>query len=176
VAVALPDPDEVRSWPGKPLLDRAGRSVGRVTQVYTDDATGVPEWALARLGNLAAPVPLVDAVELDGSVRVSVLRDEVMLAPHLQDDRHITPDEEERLYSHYGIEYAGDRSHTLLPAGEGPAPARTGQAPVVVREPAAPSAVGPRLRRASRGLLVPVALLVAVLLVGWARARRHPAS
>jgi hypothetical protein len=167
VAVALPDPDEVRTWTGMELLDRAGRPVGRVAQVYTDDASGVPEWALARLGNVAAPVPLVDAVRRGGRVQVSVLRDEVMLAPAVRDERHITPDEEERLYRHYGIDYSGERSRSLLPAGEGPEPAP--------RQTLSGQAVPER--RAGRWLLLPSTVVLIAVLVAWIRAlRRRPSE
>jgi hypothetical protein len=116
--MALPDPDEARSWGGKTIVDRGGATIGACTQVYTDDATGLPEWATARLGNISALVPLVDAVEDDGAVRVAVGRDDVLLAPGVADQRHISQDEEERLYRHYGIPVTRDGAGQLLPASE----------------------------------------------------------
>jgi hypothetical protein len=124
VVMALPNPDEVKSWGGKLLVDRAGLPIGTVTQVYTDDDTGLPEWATTRLGEATVFLPLEDAVESDGQIRVIVHRDDVAKAPLVVDKHHISPEEEARLYRYYGIEYAADRSASGLPAGNGPAPAR----------------------------------------------------
>lgn len=124
--MALPDPEVAKTWGGRTIVDRVGAVIGACTQVYTDDATGVPEWATARMGNVSLLLPLVDVVEDAGWVRVSVTRDEALLAPSVVDQRHISPDEEARLYRHFGIPFSQERSRTLLPVGEAPqAAART---------------------------------------------------
>src|SRR4051794_22971277 len=74
VAMTLPNPEKVKSWGGKLLVDRIGQPIGTVTQVYTDDATGLPEWATTRLGEATVLLPLKDAVEADGQIRVAVHR------------------------------------------------------------------------------------------------------
>src|SRR3954451_2602142 len=141
--MALPSPDEVRTWGGKVIVDRAGLPIGTLTQVYTDDDTGVPAWATIRLGEATIFLPLLDAVEQDGQVRVAVRRDDVAKGPMVLDRHHITPDEEVRLYRYYGIPYTPRPSGNVLPAGEGP--------------PLPPEGVVARLRAAP-----PVALAVAV--------------
>jgi hypothetical protein len=118
--MAMPDPDRAKTWGGKTIVDRAGATIGACTQVYTDDATGLPEWATARMGNASVLLPLVDAVEDDGRVRVTVGRDEVVLAPPVADAGHVSTDEEIRLYRHYGIPYSLGGSGTILPASEVP--------------------------------------------------------
>jgi hypothetical protein len=126
VAMAMPDPDRAETWGGKMIVDRQGAMIGVCTQVYTDDATGLPEWATARMGNLNVLVPLVDAAQDGEQVQVAVDRDEVLLAPIVADPLHISEDEEGRLYQHYGIAFSRDQSRTLLPASEGSPPsART---------------------------------------------------
>ncbi len=120
--MALPSPDEVKSWGGKMVVDRAGLPIGTVTQVYTDDDTGLPEWATIKLGEATIFLPLLDAVEQDGQVRVAVRRDDVAKAPMVVDRHHISPDEEARLYRYYGIPYSPRSSRSGLPAGEGPPP------------------------------------------------------
>ena len=116
--MALPSPDEARTWGGKLIVDRMGATIGLCTQVYLDDATGLPEWATARMGNTSVVLPLVDAVEAQGRVQVGVRRDDVVRAPAVADQHHITEDEEIRLYEHYGIAYSRSPSGGLLPASE----------------------------------------------------------
>jgi hypothetical protein len=130
--MALPDPERARGWGGRLIVDRDDAAIGPCTQVYTDDATGLPEWATARVGTLRVLLPLVHAVEDGGRVRVVVGRDEAMLAPRPAGDGHLSPDQERRLYRHYGIDAATDRSATLLPAGEGPAPPAPRRDPVAL--------------------------------------------
>jgi hypothetical protein len=124
VAMALPNPEQVKSWGGKLLVDPAGQPIGTVTQVYNDDATGLPEWATTRLGEATLFLPLQGAVEADGQIRVAVHRDDVAKSPAVLDKQHITPGEEARLYQHYGIPYTPARSRSGLPVGEGPVPSR----------------------------------------------------
>lgn len=124
--MALPSAEVARAWGGKTIVDQFGAVIGACTQVYTDDATGLPEWATARIGNNGVLVPLLDAVELDDRVQVSVSRDDVVRAPAVADRLHISPDEEARLYEHYGIPFSRTRSGSVLPEGEGPAPQRGG--------------------------------------------------
>lgn len=121
--MALPDPEQIRSWGGKLLVDRAGQPIGTVTQVYTDDATGLPEWAATRLGEAMVVVPLQDAQEADGQIRVPLHRDDVAKSPAVLDRQHMTPDEEARLYRYYGIPY---RPPTGQGPGDGSVRARVG--------------------------------------------------
>jgi hypothetical protein len=123
VAMALPKPEQVKSWGGKLLVDSTGQPIGTITQVYNDDATGLPEWATTRLGEATFVIPLQGAVEAAGHIRVAVHRDDVAKSPAVVDKAHITPDEEARLYQYYGIPYSPERSRSGLPAGEGPLPA-----------------------------------------------------
>jgi hypothetical protein len=118
--MALPGPDDVKDWGGKLIVDRTGAPIGTVTQVFTDDDTGLPEWATFQLGEATVFLPLVDAVEEDGQVKVMVRRDDVARAPVVGDRHHITPEEEERLYRYYGIPYSPKASRSVLPEGEGP--------------------------------------------------------
>jgi hypothetical protein len=118
--MALPDRDVALAWLGKTVVDRDGARIGRCTAVYTDDATGVPEWLGAQLGGMMAFVPLVDTVEAGGQVQVVVSRDQVVHAPLFGSIEHISEDQEAALYRHYGIEHSRATSASLLPAGEAP--------------------------------------------------------
>jgi PRC-barrel domain protein len=169
VAMTLPNPEQVKSWGGKLLVDRTGQPIGTVTQVYTDDATGLPEWATTRLGEATVFLPLKDAVEADGRIRVAVHRDDVAKSPAVVDKQHITPDEEARLYRHYGIPYTPERSRSGLPVGEGPLPSRI----TVARRAAADA--GRRLT-ADRPTVALTALAALLATLAWAMLRRGGAS
>jgi hypothetical protein len=167
--MALPDPEEARSWGGRTIIDRTGATIGACVQVYTDDATGLPEWATARMGSVSVLLPLVDAVDDDGKVRVSVTRDEALLAPAVPGDHHLSPDDEERLYRHYGIAYSQDGSPTVLPVGEGRQPSADGargQAGAPVRERI------PGVAVVAGGLLGVLGLAALLALAGRRRRRR----
>ena len=120
--MGLPDRDSASTWGGKLLVDRDGTEIGTCTQIFLDDATGLPEWAQADLSGGPGVVPLLDAAESGDRVRVAVRRTEVVDAPQVDDPFHISEDEEERLYRHYGITFSREDSESLLPV-DGPAPA-----------------------------------------------------
>jgi hypothetical protein len=115
VLVGLPDQDSAKAWGGRLLVDRDGAAIGTCTQIFLDDATGLPEWAQADLSEGPAVVPLMDAAESGDQVRVAVSRADVSDAPPVDDPGHISQDEEERLYRHYGITFSREASDTLLP-------------------------------------------------------------
>ncbi|HEY6798721.1 MAG TPA: hypothetical protein VI248_28930 [Kineosporiaceae bacterium] len=120
--MALPDRQTVRGWAGRMIVDRAGAAIGTCIQVYTDDASGLPEWAAARIGETRVLLPLLDAVEDGDRVRVAVSRDDALLAPRPAAGGHVSPAEEEHLYRHYGIPFSGDASPTVLPSRQGQNP------------------------------------------------------
>ena len=120
--MGLPSPEQASTWGGKLVVDRDGAPIGTVTQIYSDDATGLPEWATIRLGEATAFLPLLDAEEAGGQVRVQVKRDDVAKAPMVGPGRRISEQEEARLYRFYGIDYTRERSPSLLPRGIGPMP------------------------------------------------------
>jgi PRC-barrel domain protein len=120
--MGLPSPQQASTWGGKLVVDPDGAAIGTVTQIYSDDATGLPEWATIRLGEATVFLPLLDAEEADGRVRVQVKRDDVAKAPMVGPGRRISEQEEERLYRYYGIDYTRERSPSLLPRGIGPVP------------------------------------------------------
>src|SRR3954451_24711333 len=167
--MTMPNPEQVKSWGGKLLVDRTGLPIGTITQVYTDDATGLPEWATTRLGEATFYLPLQGAIEADGQIRVAVHRDDVAKSPAVLDKQHITPDEEARLYRYYGIPYSPERSRSGLPVGEGPPPSRV----TVARRAAA--AAGRRLTAdpPTVALTALAALLATVL---WTMLRRRRAD
>src|SRR3954469_15601083 len=113
--MGLPDRDSVKTWGGKLLVDREGTAIGTCTEIFVDDATGLPEWAAADLSGGPAFIPLMDAAESGDHVHVAVRQADVADAPPVAEPGHISRDEEERLYRHYGIEFSQEASETMLP-------------------------------------------------------------
>ncbi len=116
--MGLPDHGSARTWGGRLLVDRDGTEIGTCTQIFVDDATGLPEWAQADLGEGPAVIPLMDATESGDRVQVRVSRAEVAKAPAIDDLGHISPEEEERLYRHYGITFSTEASESVLPVDD----------------------------------------------------------
>jgi PRC-barrel domain len=69
----MPDIDAVRGWRGRTMLDRDGDRIGTIEDIYADDRTGQPEWALVNtglFGTRSTFVPIGQAAERDGDVQV----------------------------------------------------------------------------------------------------------
>ena len=106
---------EAYEWRGRSVVDQEGAKVGTLEEIYLDQRTDRPEWALIHtglFGTKSSFAPLADA-RLDGEdVRIGYSKQEVKDAPSVDADRDLSPEEEARLYDHYGLDY-GDRA----PAG-----------------------------------------------------------
>ncbi|PWJ53845.1 conserved domain-containing protein [Quadrisphaera granulorum] len=80
--------------------------IGRVGEVYLDDATDKPEWVTVRTGLFGTSetfVPLAGATSEGDDLRVPHTKDVVKDAPRTDADGELTPEEEQRLYRHYGM-------------------------------------------------------------------------
>jgi len=194
--MALPERNVAMGWVGKTVIDRDGAEIGACTGVFADDATDLPEWVWVELGGVSVFVPLLDAIESGGMVRVAVVYADVVAAPPVGDSRRVSQEEEAALYRHYGIEYSKAASESLLPeAAESMLPASSHETwetipepvPVPMTQPDAtppppPTAMGSQPAetptRRSPGLLVPLggtagAAVAAVFAVRRLRTRRR---
>ena len=101
-----------------------GERLGTITGVYLDDATNRPSWMTVEIGGLFRTtrsfVPLDDAEIVDGGVRAGVDADAVKRAPHVDDDRVLTREDERELLRHYGV----TRQAAAAPDDGGPRPER----------------------------------------------------
>ncbi|MEX5718069.1 PRC-barrel domain-containing protein, partial [Geodermatophilus maliterrae] len=127
--MALPDRDSVRNWVGMTVVGRDDAEIGEITHLLADDETGAPEWMYATVDGDTVVVPLLDATEVDGRVRVVVERTAVVAAPRFGESRELTTDQEAELYLHYGIQYSTETSESVLPVDE--------HEPVTPRDPEA---------------------------------------
>jgi len=113
--IARPGAEEVRGWTGHRLDEISGGNVGRVDGVFVDEATGAPEWLLARMGRFGhyTLVPGRDAVEGVGHVWVPYSREQIRKAPKVDPDAPLTAGTERELLDHYGIAVSAGRAADL---------------------------------------------------------------
>ncbi|GHF75195.1 photosystem reaction center subunit H [Streptomyces mashuensis] len=99
-----------RSLIGRRAVDRDGARIGTVDEVYLDDVTGEPGWAAVRTGFFSrdAFVPLGPS-RVEGEVlHVPYARAVIRRAPGFGVGRHLSPEQELRLYRHYGMRVPGE--------------------------------------------------------------------
>lgn len=116
----LPDRAEARTWQGREVVDRDGASLGRCHGVFADTDTGVPEWVLVDVDDRRAFVPAGDAEQQDEQVRVQFSRDQVLSAPDVGDVSQLTEQDEQVLYTHYGVAFSTSESESVLPVDAAP--------------------------------------------------------
>ena len=105
--MAAIDKDRMLAFRGNDLTDRDGDKIGRIEEIYLDPGTGEPEWALVHTGLLGSKrsfVPLTDATEADGQLRVPLAKDTVKDAPGVEPNGQLSEGEEAELIAHYAPE------------------------------------------------------------------------
>ncbi|WP_051163088.1 PRC-barrel domain-containing protein [Nocardia brevicatena] len=115
---------QVEQLIGDAVYDSDGDKIGKVRRVYVDNASGLPTWAAVSTGLFSddSLAPLAGA-RMRGNnadeLQVRVRKDTVEAAPHLEGDGLITPEAEDELFVHYGIDprYAGWDDYDATPAG-----------------------------------------------------------
>jgi uncharacterized protein (TIGR02271 family) len=108
MAMAVIEKDRILQLRGEDLYDSAGEKIGSVEEIFLDDQTGAPEWALVSTGLFGGKstfVPLRNVTESDGTLRVPFDKAKVKDAPKLGGEGHLSPGDEANLYRYYGIEY-----------------------------------------------------------------------
>jgi stress response protein YsnF/sporulation protein YlmC with PRC-barrel domain len=112
--------DRILQFRGGTLSDADGDKIGSVEEIYLDAETGAPEWALVNTGLFGTKstfVPLRDASEAGGELRVPYEKATVKDAPRIDADGQLSQSEESELYRYYGLEYSEARSDSGLPEG-----------------------------------------------------------
>src|SRR5688572_17221804 len=108
---------------GRTVVDAQGEKIGKLDDVYVDEQTGQPEWAIVNtglFGTKSSFVPLAGAAPTGEDVRVDVDKDRVKDAPRVDPDGELSQDEEKRLFDHYGVPYDADGTVTAQgkPSGD----------------------------------------------------------
>ncbi|QJY44567.1 DUF2382 domain-containing protein [Pseudonocardia broussonetiae] len=107
--------DQLRNLVGTTAYDRDGDKLGRIGQVYYDDETTEPKWITVHTGLFGTKENFVPVQGAEaGSDRVTVAYDKATIkdAPNIDEDGHLSVEEEERLYRHYGLDYGGTGHRT----------------------------------------------------------------
>ncbi len=84
--MAALDQDRIRQYRGQQIDDVDGEKIGSIEEIYLDAETEAPEWALVRTGLFGTKstfVPLRDAGERDGNLRVAFAKATVKDAPNM---------------------------------------------------------------------------------------------
>jgi uncharacterized protein (TIGR02271 family) len=104
----MPDVDTVRAWQNATMIDRDGDRIGNIDAIYVDDQTGQPEWALVNtgfFGTRSTFVPIAQANARGDQVQVPYEKQRVKDAPNMDPDGHLSEQEEQELWRHYGLDY-----------------------------------------------------------------------
>jgi uncharacterized protein (TIGR02271 family) len=117
-----PTDSAVAEWRGSNAVDTDGEKIGTIEEIYLDSETGKPEWLAVKTGLFGMKVsfiPIAEASETGGEVRVPYDNQQVKDAPQAEPDGELSQDEEANLYRHYGLDYSEARSDSGLPYGNG---------------------------------------------------------
>ncbi|MDP9496948.1 MAG: YsnF/AvaK domain-containing protein [Actinomycetota bacterium] len=153
--------EQARQLSGKTMIGPGGEKLGKIDTLYADREDGEPTFATVQTGMFGTKthfVPLQDATLSGEQVQVPYDKSLVNDAPNIDPDAELSPEEEERLYAHYGLGSGGtstgtsggnDRDVTTVGGGGGTAAGTTttsGESPydlgVGNTEPTGPTGVG----------------------------------
>ncbi|WP_299953354.1 PRC and DUF2382 domain-containing protein [uncultured Modestobacter sp.] len=100
---------------GADVYDADGDKIGTASEVFLDDQSGNPEWVTVKTGMFGTKetfVPIREADLTGDGLRVPVSKSAVKDAPKIDQDGHLSPDEEAELYRHYGMHGTSDTTRT----------------------------------------------------------------
>jgi sporulation protein YlmC with PRC-barrel domain len=103
-------------YEGYAVYDNRGEKIGKVDDLFIDEADreeyiGVKMGFLGRKSTLI-PMDIVRVNEADRALEVSESKDHVKDAPSFDDDEDITPDYEDRIRSHFGLQSSPETSQS----------------------------------------------------------------
>jgi PRC-barrel domain/Domain of unknown function (DUF2382) len=129
--MATPSIETARGWLGRVMVDRDSNKIGEVVDIYLDNETDRPEWAVVRTGLFGLRstfVPLAEAREVGDELQVPHQRLQVKQAPNIDPDGQLSEVEEAELYRHYGLDYDSVMLDSGAPAGQASEPEGSDQA------------------------------------------------
>jgi uncharacterized protein (TIGR02271 family) len=104
---------EAYDWRGREIIDADGDKVGTLEELFRDEDTQAPEWAVVRTGMFGTKlsfVPIQGAEPRGEDVQVLFSKAQIKDAPRIDDsDGQLSQDEEARLYEHYGVSQSDGR-------------------------------------------------------------------
>ncbi|MFL5828324.1 MAG: YsnF/AvaK domain-containing protein [Solirubrobacteraceae bacterium] len=115
----MPQMTEAYEWHGRNVVDKAREPVGKIEEIYRDQLSGEPEWALVQTGLFGSRphlVPLAGSSPDGEDVRVQVLKEQVQGAPTLEAGEQLSDHQERQLFAHYRMQFAEPRPETGIAA------------------------------------------------------------
>jgi stress response protein YsnF len=109
------DAQEIGSVVGSTAYDSDGDKIGKVGQVYLDDETNEPAWVTVNTGLFGTSesfAPLANATFSGDRLTLGHDSEKVKGAPNVADDGHLSHEEEQQLYSYYGMSYGSGHTDT----------------------------------------------------------------
>lgn len=109
---------------GQTAFGADGDKLGKVSRIFLDNASGLPEWVTVQTGLFGTResfVPASDAELTDAGVTLPFGKDAVKAAPQVDaDEGELSPAEEAELYRHYQLQYttASSDDIAMSPTGE----------------------------------------------------------
>ncbi|MDP9986711.1 YsnF/AvaK domain-containing protein [Arthrobacter sp. FW306-05-C] len=103
---------------GGNVVGSDGSKIGSLGQLYADDDTGEPTWVTVKTGLFGTSesfVPVEGAHEQGEDLVVPYSKEHVKDAPRVDADGHLSPEEEDRLYTYY--DRNGARTYTEATSG-----------------------------------------------------------
>jgi uncharacterized protein (TIGR02271 family) len=114
--------DQIDRVIGQDVYGSDGGKIGTARQVFADDESGQPEWVTVTTGLLGTKesfIPLADAAVSGDRITVAYDKAFVKNAPNVDEDTHLSPEQERELYTYYSrTDYNGhdddaaDRDYT----------------------------------------------------------------
>ena len=102
---------------GGNVVGSDGSKIGSIGQLYADDDTGEPTWVTVKTGLFGTSesfVPVEGAHNQGEDLVVPYSKEHVKDAPRVDADGHLSPEEEDRLYTYYD---RGARTYTEARSG-----------------------------------------------------------
>ena len=118
----MPTTNDVRAWREQDLFGSDGEKLGTIEEIYLDNESGEPEWALVTTGMFGTKqsfVPLRDASASDDGVTVPFDKSTVKDSPKIDPDGQLSQSEEGELYRYYGLDYSTGESAADETGGRG---------------------------------------------------------
>lgn len=106
-----PHRSDIRELFDATAYDKTGDKLGSVKEVFLDDRTGQPtfvEVGHGLFGLSSSLVPLRGSSLTDGSLNLGFTKDAIKDAPNIDADDGLSVDEENQVYSHFGLSGAKD--------------------------------------------------------------------
>lgn len=101
--------ENIRDWRGKDVVDRDGKKIGTLEDVYFDIDTDQPQFACVKtglFGRRVTFVPLANASAGPDHLQVAFEKDSVKDAPTIEPDAELSEDEEADVYHFYKLDYS----------------------------------------------------------------------